>query len=323
VTQKPDSSHGSSSYRSSSHRSAKSVKIWVNSSNQKGDRPNRTNSQPVESSSGQNDRTARRTRFPFISARWRRRIWLIGVVGWVLGILTALMPIAVVQISRSAVMHLWGESIIQAVQSFTPLSAGSQTDALPRATAGLTQPSLWNHAATLAAHFGHLPYPKAELPSLITFPSQTSPYPYVSRSGETLHPDAAAALQAMIDAARSDGVWIVLVSGFRDLITQHQLFEERTEFVGSVEEAAKFVAPPGYSEHHTGYAIDVTDGSGLGFYAFEQTPAFRWMQVHAHEFGFELSFPQNNPQGIDFEPWHWRFVGSPEAVRIFAVARGE
>ncbi|WP_416674236.1 M15 family metallopeptidase [Egbenema bharatensis] len=323
MTQKPDSSHRSSSHRSSSYGSSKSVKIWVNPSKQKRDRPDRSNSsKSMKIGGGQNDR-ATRARFLVIPAPWRQRIWLIWVVSWILGILTALMPIAVAQVSRSSVLHVWGESMVQTIQSFAPLSTGSQTDALPRATVGLTQPSLWSHAATLAAHFGHLPYPKADLPSLIPFPNQASPYPYASRSGETLHPDAAAALEAMINAARSDSVWIVLVSGFRDLTTQQRLFEDRTGVVGSVEEAAKFVAPPGYSEHHTGYAIDVTDGSGLGFYAFEQTPAFQWMQVHAHEFGFELSFPLNNPQGIDFEPWHWRFVGSPEAARIFAAARGE
>ncbi len=35
------------------------------------------------------------------------------------------------------------------------------------------------------------------------------------------------------------------------------------------------------------------------------------------EFGFELSFPENNPQGVRYEPWHWRFVSSPEAQAIF------
>jgi D-alanyl-D-alanine carboxypeptidase len=318
VTQKPDSSQ----------RPTKSIRVWVNAST-KGDRSTRLD--PKHQPIGDPDQpapTVDRFRFPcfpfLFLPRWRQRIWLIWVVGWGLGMVTALMPIAVTQISRSSVVPLWSEAIVQAVPSFVPLSSGSHPDAddFPRATVGLTQPALWSHAATLAAHFGHLPYSKAEPQSLTPFPNQSSPYPYARRSGEYLHPEAATALKSMMDAARSDGVWIVLISGFRDLTSQHRLFEERTEGIGSVEEAARFVAPPGYSEHHTGYAIDVTDGSGLGFYAFEQTAAFRWMQSHAHEFGFELSFPANNPQGIDYEPWHWRFVASPEAARTFAAARG-
>jgi LAS superfamily LD-carboxypeptidase LdcB len=236
-------------------------------------------------------------------------------MSWLLGISTALFPIAVSHISYLSV-----PSFSKAIVQWQPFGVTPTVDR-PQATAGLTQPRIWNHAATLAAYFGHFPYPKQDPQVLMPFPPEAASS-YTTQSGELLHPDAAIALKAMIDAARADGVWILLVSGFRDLTTQNRLFEARTQQYGSVEQAAKVVAPPGYSEHHTGYAIDVTDGSGLGFYAFEQTAAFRWMQSHAHEFGFELSFPADNPQGIDYEPWHWRFVASPEAARMFAAARG-
>ncbi len=125
----------------------------------------------------------------------------------------------------------------------------------------------------------------------------------------------------MIDAARADGVWLVLVSGFRDLYTQGALFQGRSQQYGSEEVAAKSVAPPGYSEHHTGYAVDLTDGSGQDFRDFSETKAFQWMMIHAHEFGFELSFPQNNSQGVDYEPWHWRFIGSADAAQTFVAAK--
>ncbi|PSB06351.1 hypothetical protein C7B76_29770 [filamentous cyanobacterium CCP2] len=228
------------------------------------------------------------------------------------------MPLASAYFTQSTSLQAFSEAIVQVRQFFDQTPPAD----LPRATSGLTQPPLWKHAATLAAYLGHLPYPKQDSQILTQFPASSSTYSYAFRAGEFLHPEAATALQSMIDAARTDGVWILLVSGFRDLATQHRLFEERAAAYGSVEQAAKSVAPPGYSEHHTGYAIDVTDGSGIGFYAFEQTAAFRWMQTHAHEFGFELSFPQNNEQGIDYEPWHWRFIGSPEAAKQFAAARG-
>jgi D-alanyl-D-alanine carboxypeptidase len=67
-------------------------------------------------------------------------------------------------------------------------------------------------------------------------------------------------------------------------------------------------APPGYSEHHTGRAVDVaTPGSPVLETTFEQTRAFSWLQKHANNFGFYLSFPQGNASGYQYEPWHWCF----------------
>jgi D-alanyl-D-alanine carboxypeptidase len=303
VTQKPNLSQTSS----------KSVKIWIHSSAQS---KNGFALRWINLKRKVNRLFARI--FPWaLPPQWKRRIWTVWVVGWLLGIFTAVMPIAATHLTRSATIASATEAVAQTWESFGTTPAVDR----PKATAGLTQPRLWSHAATLAAYLGHLPYPKPDSQVLAPFPNDSSSALYATHPGEFLHPDAAAALKSMIDAARADGVWIVLVSGFRDLATQHRLFEDRAAAHGSVEHAARSVAPPGYSEHHTGYAIDVTDASGLGFYAFEQTEAFRWMQTHAHEFGFELSFPKNNPQGIDYEPWHWRFVASPEAAKTFAAAR--
>jgi D-alanyl-D-alanine carboxypeptidase len=67
-------------------------------------------------------------------------------------------------------------------------------------------------------------------------------------------------------------------------------------------------APPGYSEHHSGGAVDVTtEGVPPLELDFEDTPAFRWLSDHAHKFGFHLSFPRDNPCGYAYEPWHWCF----------------
>jgi D-alanyl-D-alanine carboxypeptidase len=79
-------------------------------------------------------------------------------------------------------------------------------------------------------------------------------------------------------------------------------------------------APPGYSEHHTGYAIDIGDGSAPSSNLspdFEKTAAYRWLEQNGAQFGFELSFPPNNPQGVSYEPWHWRFVGDIDSLAIF------
>ena len=67
-------------------------------------------------------------------------------------------------------------------------------------------------------------------------------------------------------------------------------------------------AAPGYSEHHGGEALDIgTPGEPPAEESFETTPAFAWLSQHAARHGFSLSYPRDNPHGIVYEPWHWRF----------------
>jgi D-alanyl-D-alanine carboxypeptidase len=68
-------------------------------------------------------------------------------------------------------------------------------------------------------------------------------------------------------------------------------------------------AIPGFSEHHTGRALDLHAGDGKPLETtFENHPAFAWLCDNAAEFNFHLSYPRNNPSGIDYEPWHWCFA---------------
>ena len=65
-------------------------------------------------------------------------------------------------------------------------------------------------------------------------------------------------------------------------------------------------AAPGYSEHHTGCAVDIaTPGSRPLTEEFEDSQAFRWLTDNAGKFGFSMSYPRNNPAGFIYEPWHW------------------
>ena len=67
-------------------------------------------------------------------------------------------------------------------------------------------------------------------------------------------------------------------------------------------------AAPGFSEHHSGNAIDLSDGEGEPLVeAFEETAAFGWLTAHAQAYGFYLSFPRDNPHKLIYEPWHWCF----------------
>ncbi|HEY9728051.1 MAG TPA: D-alanyl-D-alanine carboxypeptidase family protein, partial [Chroococcales cyanobacterium] len=54
---------------------------------------------------------------------------------------------------------------------------------------------------------------------------------------------------------------------------------------------------------------------------FEQTGAFKWLERNAAVYNFEMSFPKNNPQGVAYEPWHWRFVGNSDSLKTFYTAK--
>ena len=161
---------------------------------------------------------------------------------------------------------------------------------------------------------GHFPYPEAPAASL----QEVAP-------GVVLHRDAASALLDLQSAAAADGVEIRVLSAFRSIALQKRLFfDVKSERNQSAVERARVSAPPGFSEHSTGYAVDLGDGrdpaANLST-AFERTAAYAWLKANANRFHFHLSFPQGNRQGVSYEPWHWRFEGSADALKTFASAQ--
>jgi zinc D-Ala-D-Ala carboxypeptidase len=169
--------------------------------------------------------------------------------------------------------------------------------------------------------YGHIAYPVADPAEMVLIASYAEGE---HQRYEILHPDAAAALMQMVAAARVDGIWLVPASGFRTIAQQRTLFNEQMAVRGTPEAAAQVSAPPGYSEHHTGYALDITDGAlppdeDISL-TFADTPAFEWLVAYAGTYGFELSFSEDNPNGIAYEPWHWRYVGSAEAKAVFELS---
>lgn len=130
-----------------------------------------------------------------------------------------------------------------------------------------------------------------------------------------LEPQAAAAWQAMKAAAALDGVGMELVSAFRSVGRQTEILRDKLASGQTIEEALQWVAPPGYSEHHTGRAIDIgVPGEPALEEDFETTTAYAWLQRHAGAHGFRLSYPRGNHSGYGYEPWHWCFHGgSPPA----------
>jgi D-alanyl-D-alanine carboxypeptidase len=121
-----------------------------------------------------------------------------------------------------------------------------------------------------------------------------------------LEPDAARRWGAMYEAAKEDGIELLLVSAFRSVDYQRSIFDRKLARGESIDEILRVNAAPGYSEHHTGRAVDIAArGCPPLSEAFEGTDAFRWLTGNASRFGFEMSYPRDNPYGMVYEPWHW------------------
>ena len=121
-----------------------------------------------------------------------------------------------------------------------------------------------------------------------------------------LTPAAAAAWKGLRKAAAADDVVLHLVSAYRSFDYQVELIQRRLSAGMAIADILRGSACPGYSEHHSGRALDIDtpDNPGLGE-SFELTAAFAWLQAHGGARGFTLSFPRGNAAGYIYEPWHW------------------
>lgn len=176
-------------------------------------------------------------------------------------------------------------------------------------------PECYERPAKVGTCFNHLPYAEAPQSDLQVVEIASDGYRIQLRSA------AAIKFQEMQSAARREGINIYAISGFRSIALQKELFygiaRQRRQDLAT---RARVSAPPGYSEHHTGYAVDIGDANNPSTElrtSFERTKAFEWLTHNAGRFGFEMSFPKHEPQGIAYEPWHWRFVGDTESRAVF------
>lgn len=117
---------------------------------------------------------------------------------------------------------------------------------------------------------------------------------------------AARAWRLMSAAATADGVTLLPLSAFRSVARQTLIIRRKLARGQRIADILRVSAVPGCSEHHTGRALDLGSPNHLRLEAsFARTREFRWLKRHASDFGFHLSYPRNNRQGIAYEPWHW------------------
>lgn len=130
--------------------------------------------------------------------------------------------------------------------------------------------------------------------------------------------DVAVALQDMFKAAEKDGIDLVGISAYRSYEYQETVYSNKVKRDG-LEEAEKYVAEPGTSEHQTGLAIDVLSSEYDSLdEGFEDTEAFTWLSRNMSKYGFILRYPKGKEDitGYDYEPWHIRYVGVGPAIEI-------
>jgi D-alanyl-D-alanine carboxypeptidase len=179
---------------------------------------------------------------------------------------------------------------------------------------------------------GHLPYGDVAPGILVAAPEG-----FALRAACRVRPEVAADLARLLDAARADpttGGELRGASCHRSLPWQESVFcaDARRDPASGPLGRAISVAPPGHSEHATGYAVDFAIRPSPNCPDVEACmtalPAWRWLKANAPRFGFEQSFPTGNKQGVKWEPWHWRWVGvtaqtpgAPLARARFARAR--
>jgi len=166
-----------------------------------------------------------------------------------------------------------------------------------------------NHDARI---LGHLPYNETPKEKLVLIEPNIE-----------VHIDMRDSLLKMREEAKKDGIYLVFLSGYRSINLQNDIFYSLKSIRNQeAAERARVSAPPGYSEHSTGFAIDIGDATQreTDFETdFENTNAFRWLKKNAARFHFKLSFNKND-KFIDYEPWHWRYEGSIEALKVFETS---
>ena len=123
---------------------------------------------------------------------------------------------------------------------------------------------------------------------------------------QQLRPQAAERWRAMQAQAHMDKVVLLVISAFRSVDYQRGVIARKLAAGKPIDAILKVNTAPGYSEHHTGCALDLTTSGHASLETgFETTEAFLWLTQNAREFGFRLSYPRDNPHGISYEPWHW------------------
>lgn len=120
----------------------------------------------------------------------------------------------------------------------------------------------------------------------------------------------------MKDFRRSTGKRdIILTSGYRSIIDQEKILNEKKALLGK-EEALNWAMHPGYSEHHSGYAVDISIYTDQGNYIkYRGQNEYGWINENCYKYGFIRRYAKEKMYmtGVKNEEWHYRYVGIPHS----------
>lgn len=122
-------------------------------------------------------------------------------------------------------------------------------------------------------------------------------------------------LEELINTAKDEGIILFGNSGYRSYKSQTNVYKDRVKSQGK-DLADAYVAKPGFSEHQTGLCIDITNKDR---YFVEGTKEADWLAKNCYRFGFIIRYPKEKKSitGIEYEPWHIRYVGKEVAKYIY------
>jgi len=197
---------------------------------------------------------------------------------------------------------------------------------------GVTQSEGMDNAAETTADTGAVTFDKNDWKLLLINKQHTIPEEYEFTLGtikgsmrcdeRIIEP-----LTQMFAAAKADGINLVVRSPYRDMARQEYLFERKVKnfqttgmsYMDAYKKASITVTVPGASEHQVGLAVDITsDTYTMLEVGFADTEGGKWLAEHSWEYGFILRYPLGKEEitGIQFEPWHFRYVGVDAAEVI-------
>lgn len=122
-------------------------------------------------------------------------------------------------------------------------------------------------------------------------------------------------LENLINEAKDEGIMLMGNSGYRSYKSQKNTFNDRVKSQG-IKNAEAYVAKPGFSEHQTGLCIDITNEEN---FLIQGTREGDWLAENCYRFGFIIRYPlgKEDITGIEYEPWHIRYVGEEAAKYIY------
>lgn len=181
---------------------------------------------------------------------------------------------------------------------------------------GWEEDSPWQLRLVNSAH----PLPEDWAPDLTVL----DPY-----TGEEFDSRAVGYLNEMLSAMESEGLHPLVCSGYRSYESQVRIFQDNVEDAiaqgfsqeEAEQQASLWVMPPGCSEHQSGLAADIVSQENQRLDdTQEDTPEQQWLHAHCQDYGFILRYPPDKTDitGVNYEPWHYRYVGADAARAIMA-----